>query len=102
MGKLMKVGVWFLPPILAATWVAIVCSALSVMGTLRNTGHLVDAASITTVSAFFAVLVLAILAVVWDAQRMPRLAIATRATAFVMTAVTLAVAWVLMSVVLSS
>ncbi|MFF8186906.1 hypothetical protein ACF044_06550 [Microbacterium sp. NPDC016588] len=101
MGKLVKVGIWFLPPILAAAWVAVLSGAISVMGTLRNTGHLVDAASITTVSAFFAVLVLAILAVVWDAQRMPRLATATRVTAFVLSVVVLTVAWVLMSIVLS-
>ncbi|MBQ9916384.1 MAG: hypothetical protein IJO71_04175 [Microbacterium sp.] len=101
MGKLVKVGVWFLPPILAAVWVAVLSGAISVMGTLRNTGHLVDAASISTVSALFAVLVLAILAVVWDAQRMPRLATTTRVTAFVLSAVVLTVAGVLMSIVLS-
>lgn len=101
MGKLMKVGVWFLAPILAAAWVAVLAGALSVMGALRGTGELVNAASITTVSAFFAVLVLAILAVVWDAQRMPRLATAMRVTAFVLSTVVLTVAAVLMSVVLS-
>lgn len=101
MRKLVKVGVWFLPPILAAAWVAVLSGALSVMGTLRGAGHLVDAASITTLTTFFVVLVLAILAVVWDAQRMPRLATATRVAAFVLSAVVLTVAGVLMSIVLS-
>lgn len=99
MGRFWKISVWFLPPILAAAWVAVLSGALSVMGTLRGTGHLVNAASITLVSAFFAVLVLAVLAIAWDAQRMPRLAMATRVTAFVLSAVVLAVAGVLMSIV---
>ncbi|MGC0369040.1 hypothetical protein [Microbacterium sp. SLBN-111] len=100
MGKLVKIGVWFLPPILAAAWVVVLSGALSVMGTLRGTGHLVDAASITLVSAFFVVLVLAILAIVWDALRTPRLASATRVTAFLLSAVVLTGAGVLMSIVL--
>lgn len=101
MGKLVKVGVWFLPPVLAVAWVAVLSGAISVMGTLRDTGHLVDAASISTLTTFFVVLVLAILAVVWDAQRMPRLATATRVAAFVLSAVVLTLAWVLMSIVRS-
>ncbi|WP_022877957.1 hypothetical protein [Microbacterium sp. B19] len=96
----MNVGVWLLLPILAAAWIAVISGALSTMGTLRGTGHLVDAASITTLTTLCVVLVLAILAVVWDAQRMPRLATATRVTAFVLSAVALAVAGVLMFIVL--
>lgn len=101
MGKLVKIGVWFLPPILAAAWVAVLSGALSVMGDLRGRGHLVDAASVTTLTTFFVVLVLAILAIVWDARRMPRLASATRVTAFVLSTVVLTVTWVLMAIVRS-
>lgn len=84
MGKFLKVGVWFVLPVLAATWLAVIFGALSVMGTLRNVGHLVDAASIATLSGLFAVLVLAIVAVVLDAKGRQRLASAVRVAAFVL------------------
>ncbi|MBN9211135.1 MAG: hypothetical protein BGO45_06015 [Microbacterium sp. 71-36] len=102
MGKLLKVGVWFLAPILATAWVAVLSGAISVMGTLRGTGHLVNAASITTLSSAFAVLVLAIGAAVMDATGARRLATATRVGAFVVTAVALVAAAVLMHIVLSA
>lgn len=100
MAKFFKVGVWLVLPVLAAAWLAVVFGALSVMGTLQNVGHLVDAASITTLSGLFAVLVLAVVAAVLDAKGRQRLATAARVAAFVLAAGALIVAAGLMRIVL--
>lgn len=59
-----------------------------------------DAASITALSGFFAVLVLAIAAAVLDAKGRQRLAVASRVAALALTAVALVVAATLMRIVL--
>lgn len=90
-GRFTRYGVWFLLPIAAVAWFVVLATAVSIMGTARVTGSLIDAASLSAIAAVIAVPILAGFAILLDINKRHRAAWSTRVATFAIVALLLVV-----------